>query len=146
MIRSCDKLKALLCDTKEETGKKKKTFIGMTIYFAWAGSPTSLAQRACRIVIFDEANKYQVFSGKEAAPIKLGKERTNTFKYTKKIVYLSTPTNEMGVVTVGEKDCEARFRYRIACPHCGHRQPFNLAGIKYPAEEKTRRVIGETPW
>ena len=56
MISSSEKLKALLLDTKEETGKKKKTFIPMTIYFGWAGSPTSLSSRACRIGMFDEVD------------------------------------------------------------------------------------------
>ena len=145
MISSSEKLKSLLLDTREETGKKKKTFIPMTVYFAWAGSPTSLASRACRIVMFDEVDKYREFTGKEASPLKLGKERTNTFKYTKKIVYVSTPVLETDPITVGEAGCEARFRYKIACPCCGAKQQFYLGNIKYATDAEIRDVE-ETAW
>ncbi len=64
MIRHCDKLKEIIRQNREETGKKKKTFASMTCYFAWAGSATSLASRPCRIVMFDEEAKYPLFTGR----------------------------------------------------------------------------------
>ena len=45
-----------------------------------ANSPSSLASRAIKYVFFDEVDKYPVFSGKEANPIKLATERTKTFR------------------------------------------------------------------
>lgn len=145
MIRSCDKLHSIIRQNKEETGKKKKTFASMTIYFAWAGSPTSLASRAIRFVFFDEPDKYPPFAGKEASPIALGKERTNTFRYTKKIVYASTPTTEAGYIFKGEAAAEARFRFFITCPHCGEKQTLKMENLKF-GEDHTPKVVEGAAW
>ncbi len=145
MIQSCDKLKKIVRANREETGKKKKTFTSMTCYFAWAGSPTSLASRAIRYVFFDEVDKYKAFSGKEASPIALGKERANTFRYTKKIVYCSTPTIDTGYITQGEASADARFRYFVACPHCGAKQTLKLGNVKF-GEDHAPEIVTEKAW
>ncbi|MFH2056348.1 MAG: phage terminase large subunit family protein, partial [bacterium] len=67
MIRTCDALREVKSQADDETTKRKKTFASMTLYFAWAGSPASLASRPIRYVFFDEVNKYPLFSGKEAS-------------------------------------------------------------------------------
>jgi len=133
MIRNCDHLKEIK-SIDEDSTIKKKAFKSMSVYFGWAGSPTSLASRPCKNVFFDEVNKYPAFSGREASPLDLGKERTNTYKNTRKIVYVSTPTSKDGYITIHEKQCHARFRYLVACPHCGHKQQFKALehdGEKY---------------
>lgn len=145
MIRHSERLQDLISENREETGKKKKTFRSMTIYFAWAGSPTSLASRPIRYCFFDEVGKYPAFSGKEASPLSLGKERTNTFKRARKLIYASTPTIETGYITVGEAACEARFRYLVACQHCGHRQKLTLEQIKF-GDDHTPSVVRDTAW
>ncbi len=145
MIEHCDALKAALSNNPTETTKKKKTFKSMSVYFGWAGSPTSLASRPCRYVFFDEVNKYPPFSGQEASPLKLGKERTNTFKESRKIVYLSTPTTQDGYITKQEAQAQARFRYLISCPHCGHKQQLVLTQVKF-GEDHTPSVVEESAW
>lgn len=145
MIRHSERLKDLLSENREETGKKKKTFRSMTVYFAWAGSPMSLASRPIRYCFFDEVGKYPAFSGKEASPLSLGKERTNTFKRVRKLIYASTPTIETGYITVGEAACDARFRYLVACPHCGFRQKLTLEQIKF-GDDHTPSVVRDTAW
>ena len=134
MIRNCDRLKEIK-SLDEDSTIRKKVFRSMTIYFGWAGSPTSLASRPCRYLFFDEVNKYPAYSGKEASPLDLGKERTNTFKNTRKIVYVSTPTDKNGYISVHEKNCHARFRYLITCPHCGHKQ--QLKALDHDGEKYT---------
>ena len=52
---------------------------GNYMVLSGANSPSSLASRAIKYVFFDEVDKYPVFSGKEANPIKLATERTKTF-------------------------------------------------------------------
>ena len=140
MIESCDKLKAILKPGREETGKKKKTFSSMTIYFGWAGSAVSLASQPCRIVVLDEVDKYDEWTGGEASPIELAKERTSTFRYTKKQVFTSTPTIEEGYVTKGEKACDARFRYHVDCPYCGAEQQLKREGLRWPDGADPREV------
>ncbi len=118
MINDCDELKILAL----ELNKYKKLFRNMAIDFAWAGSPASLAYKEIRYVDFDEVNKYVEFSGKEASPISLGKERAATFRFTRKYIFNSTPTVATAYISQGEAACTCRFRYFIACPHCGHKQ------------------------
>jgi phage terminase large subunit GpA-like protein len=144
MIKSCDAL-AEVKSSDEKSITKKKAFKSMTVYFGWAGSPTSLASRPVRYVLFDEVDKYPLFSGKEASPLALGKERTNTFKRTRKIIYTSTPTTDDGYVSKQEKEAQARFRYLVSCPHCGHKQQFTFDGIKF-GEDHDPIVVSETAW
>ncbi len=144
MIDSSDKVKALIRPNREETGKKKKTFAAMTIYFGWAGSAVSLASQACRYVFLDEIDKYEEWTGKEASPVDLAKERTATFRYTKKCVFTSTPTIEEAYLAKGERECEARFRYVIDCPFCGHEQQLKLDGLKWPEGAGPREAEDNT--
>ena len=146
MKDNCPKLKELFNEDSEESGLKKKTFLNMTVYFGWAGSPVSLASRAIRYLFLDEINKpgYH-YTGKEGSPISLAKERTSTFRFTRKHFYTSTPTTEDGNVTIGEKGCEARFRYFVPCPHCGHRQQLIFSGVKF-GPDHTPEVVEEGAW
>ena len=145
MIRSCDKLQEQAAVRDDDSTKKKKVFNNMTLYLAWAGSPSSLASRPIRYVFFDEVNKYPAFSGQEASPIALGKERTNTFILNRKLIYVSTPTVENGYVTVGEKSADARFRYKIACPHCGEYQQLIFPQVKF-GDEREPSKVEEVSW
>ena len=45
-----------------------------------ANSPSSLSSRSIKYLFFDEIDKYPAFSGKEADPIKLAKERTKNVR------------------------------------------------------------------
>lgn len=145
MIRHCDKLKELQSEIKDESTKKKKSFSSMTIYFGWAGSPASLATRAIRYAYMDEVNKYPIFSGKEASPIALTKERTNTFKTTRKLVYVSTPTTETGYISIGESHCIARFQYMISCPFCGQKQEIKLDQVKF-GKDLNPSIVEKVAW
>lgn len=131
MIASCDALVEVQSQNEDETTKKKKVFQSMTVYFSWAGSPASLASRPIRYLFFDEADKYPKFSGEEASPVSLAKERTNTFVMTRKIIYASTPTVESNYISQGEQSCIARFRYHVPCPQCGERQILNFENVVF---------------
>lgn len=83
-----------------------------------ANSPSSLSSRSIKYLFFDEIDKYPAFSGKEADPIKLAKERTKTF-VDKKIVMVSTPTVESGNIWQALMNANERRQYYVPCPHCG---------------------------
>jgi phage terminase large subunit GpA-like protein len=136
MIKHSDALKERT--TLQENGRK--IFSGMTLYMGWAGSPVSLASRAVRYLFFDECDKYRLFSGREASPLKLGQERTNTFREIMKRIYTSTPVLETDVMTQGEKTCDARFRYHVFCPHCGFRQQLVFSQIKFDTEADLKAI------
>ena len=131
MIETCDQLREVKGFNPDDLTKKKKNFSSMSVYFAWSNSPTSLASRPIRYCFFDEVDKYKKFTGEEASPIALGKERTNTFIFTRKIVHVSTPTTDLGYITKGEQACEARFRYQVPCPHCGAKQILIFDQVKF---------------
>ena len=93
------------------------TFDRMTLYFAWAGSPAEMAQKAIRYLFFDEPDKYPPFAGKEANPIDLAEKRTRTY-WDKKIVKMCTPTTVEGYIYSSFMRSN-RQRYYIPCRHCG---------------------------
>lgn len=98
-----------------------------------ANSPSSLSSRSIKYLFFDEIDKYPAFSGKEADPIKLAKERTKTF-VNKKIVMVSTPTVESGNIWQALMNANERRQYYVPCPHCGVSQTLKFKQIKWPDE------------
>lgn len=98
-----------------------------------ANSPSSLSSRSIKYLFFDEIDKYPAFSGKEADPIKLAKERTKTF-VDKKIVLVSTPTVESGNIWQALMNANERRQYYVPCPHCGVPQTLKFKQIKWPDE------------
>ena len=127
---------------------------GGRITLGWASSVARLASRPYRIVVFDEVDKegYNL-SSKEADPISLGKERTNTF-LDKLIIILSTPTIETGRIWSELNACDVIFDWHVPCPHCGQFQPLRwslqyASGIvdgKYRSDDGTYRDIGGVVW
>jgi phage terminase large subunit GpA-like protein len=112
---------------------------GMVLYFTGANSPAGLASRSVCILILDEVNKWPPWSGREADPISLARERTRWFP-NRKIIKSSTPTTEDGYIT-REYDQSTRERYFVPCPLCGAYQVLvwgtkgpGTPGIKWPAE------------
>lgn len=81
-------------------------------------------------MIFDEVDKpgYTV-STKEAGPISLGRERTETY-WSHKIGILSTPTDEFGNITRELLSCDVIFDWHVPCPYCGQYQPL-VWNLKY---------------
>lgn len=143
MINDCDELNHL-CVSKT---KSEKIFRNMILYFAWAGSPTSLAYKEIRYAFFDEVAKYMEFSGKESSPISLGRERTTTFKHSRKHVFNSTPTVEGNYISAGEEKADCRFRYFVKCPHCGHPQVmyFSKETLKF-GEDHRPSAVEQAAW
>ena len=103
---------------------------GAYIAMAWASSVAKLASRPIRVIIFDEVDKpgYYVQT-REANPISLGIERTETF-WNKKIGILSTPTDENGNICRRLEACDAVFDWHVPCPYCGQHQPM-VWSMKY---------------
>lgn len=113
----------------------------MQVYFTGANSPAGLASRAICLCMMDEVNKWPPWSGKEADPIKLAKERTRWF-HNRKIFKTSTPTTEDGFIT-REYANSTQEKFYVPCPHCRHFQFLvfgnkdpGTRGIKWPADER----------
>jgi len=115
----------------------------MTIYLAWAGSPAVLASKPVRYVFLDEIDKFPPFSGREANPIALAKERTNSYQGFHKIVYASTPTTEKGNIWRQLQSCAVIYRYKVPCPKCKKYIYLDFPNLKWPDVENPEEVFGK---
>ena len=134
MIKNTEPLAEMY--NENESSKLELNFnTGNYLVLSGANSPSSLASRAIKYVFFDEVDKYPVFSGKEANPIKLATERTKTFVDAKHVM-VSTPTVENGNIWTAFKQAHAQKEYYVPCPHCGEYQKLVFKQIKWPDEAK----------
>jgi phage terminase large subunit GpA-like protein len=113
----------------DDKGAMAYYFDDMIVNFGWSNSPTSLASNSIRYLIFDEADKYPACSGNEADPIKLGEERTRTYKLRRKIYSDSTPTTRTGYIHREFEKSDQRT-FHVPCPHCGEYQRLLFPRIK----------------
>lgn len=143
MFRSSPRLAELLSPRADNTTTLAINFKnGMDLMMAWATSAAELASEDVRYLILDETDKFPDFSGKEADPISLAKIRTNTYPFTKKILYISTPANDPSNIAnllIYEAD-EVRC-YSVPCPHCGYFQVMDFEHITWPKNVYEPREI-----
>ena len=123
---------------KSKTEKLELQFAGSYVCLSGANSPSSLASRPIRYLFLDEVDKYPQFSGEDADPISLARERTKTFR-NRKVLQASTPTTERGRIWREYESADVRRSFFVPCPHCGKMQRFILQQIKWPEDVKTMR-------
>lgn len=111
-------------------------FRGMQIYLNGSNSPSKLASKPIKYLFFDEIDKMEGASKKEASPYDLAKERTKTFPYNKKIYTCSTPTLQTNYVWQIHEDADEQRNYFVPCPHCGEYIILRWAQIKFPEKEE----------
>lgn len=124
----------LLGESARDTTLNRITLAnGFRIGLGWAGSPASLASDPCRVVIFDEVDKYRTHL-READPIYLGKLRAQSFEATGRrlIIAISSPTTPDGTIHALYKSAERKLEYQVPCSHCGHFQPLHFPNLKWP--------------
>ena len=153
MLESSETMAALIdsdCYTKTEM----KLFNGAYFAIAWATSVAKLASRPIRIVYLDEIDKpgYSLTT-REANPISLARERSNTFPDRKHLL-TSTPTTEAGNIIRELESCDLVFDWHVPCPLCGQLQILrwnkeHCYGLKdglYRAEDGTMHPVGMVVW
>ncbi|MBL8880728.1 MAG: phage terminase large subunit family protein [Phycisphaerales bacterium] len=104
---------------------------GFTLRLGWSGSPASLASDPCRVVINDEVDKFQPWSGRESDPITLGYARTQTYEGRRLIVNVSTPTTADGLIWRRFESTPVRLYFHVPCPHCGAYQKLVFSNVKW---------------
>jgi phage terminase large subunit GpA-like protein len=123
-----------LSDKASDNTKSGIKFDSMSLHIGWAGSPQALASRPCRYVLLDEVDKYPHFSGREADPISLARERTKTYLHRKKVLIGSTPTTRQGHIWRSWEGCGDKRGYYCPCPHCGEYQRLIWTQVKWPKD------------
>ncbi|RKY23751.1 MAG: hypothetical protein DRP62_05280 [Planctomycetota bacterium] len=130
MIESSEALKNHTTGSPRDLQTEFFSFDRMTLYFASAGSPAEMAQKAIKYLFFDEPDKYPPFAGKEANPISLGVKRTTTF-WDRKIVKVCTPTTKDGYINSSYVKSNMQ-EYYIPCPKCGEYQIWKFIQLRVP--------------
>jgi len=134
MVRDTPALAERIADPKaRDSGNTllHKKFTGGHLTVAGANSPSGLASRPIRIVLFDEVDRYPSSAGTEGDPISLGRKRTATF-WSRKVLAGSTPTIKgSSRIEAGFESGDQRFYY-VPCPHCGEFQRLVWAQVKWP--------------
>lgn len=152
---SSDRLKPSLRKTPEiderfypnASKELRLKFQGMTIYLRGGGSPSKLASKAIKYLFFDEIDKMEGATKKEASPYNLAKERTRTYPYGRKIYTCSTPTLKTNYIWDLHEKANAQYEYFMDCPHCGEKITFKFSNLRFDdgegmtIEERARTAV-----
>lgn len=133
MVRDTPALRGKIADPRSRDSGNTllhKTFPGGHITLGGANSPSGLASRPIRVVIFDEVDKYPASAAASGDPIALGKKRTTAF-WNRKVLAGSTPTIKgSSRVEHGFNGSDQRY-YFVPCPKCGEFQRLVWAQVKW---------------
>lgn len=131
MIEATPVLRAELTGSAHDLTTGEMLFRRSVLYVRSSQSPADLASVPVRYLLADEVDKYPRWSGREASPLDLAKERQRTFWNATAFV-VSTPTTRDGNVFREFQDGDRR-RYHVPCPHCGWFQVLRWQQVRWPA-------------
>jgi len=136
MINGSPRLRGYVRSVVEDITTMAINLEHMPIYMAWARSPSRLANKPIRYLVFDETDKYQYAAdSREADPVSLGEKRTTTYKWSRRIWKISSPTVETGYIWQAfTQEAQFRYDYIVRCPACGHAQRMVFEQIKFPSD------------
>ncbi len=115
-------------DTKTDSVLLKN---GFELTLGWSGSPSSLASDPKRRIVNDEVDKFVPWSGREADPIALAKQRTKTYEDLAFCVNISTPTVPEGAISLAFDDSDIQLYFWWTCPGCKERFLPTIATLQY---------------
>jgi phage terminase large subunit GpA-like protein len=101
-----------------ESTLRHKVFPGGFLALAGANSAPSLAQRAVRLLMCDDLDRFPVELENEGDPVDLAIKRTTTF-WNRKVVLVSTPTIKGARIDTWYERSDRR-RWFVPCPRCGN--------------------------
>lgn len=113
-------------------------FRNMVIYLRGAGSPSKLASKAIKYLFFDEIDKMEGASKKEASPYNLAMERTKTYRSQSKVYACSTPTLKTNYIWRLHDNADEVREYFVPCPYCKEMQRLEFHQIKYVEDEEKK--------
>lgn len=112
-----------------------KDFTGGQLFLEHAGNPQRLKSKSIRWLLVDEYSEFSV-SLKGDDPDKLLDGRTSAFPATYKRLDVSTPGIK-GLCRMAEKfEKSDQRRYHVPCPHCGHHQHLQWAGLSWTRNQR----------
>jgi phage terminase large subunit GpA-like protein len=142
MFKASPAMRELLSPRFDATTTLAVSFLnGADLMMAWATSAAELSSESVPIIILDERDKFEEFTGKEADPKELAEIRSTTFPYTSKLLEISTPNLENGIAADIEAEADVLYRYAPKCPVCDSYQIMEFDQIIFNNEIKDPREI-----
>jgi len=113
-----------------------KDFAGGQLYLEHAGSPSRLKSTTVRTMIVDEVDEFSNNLSGGDDPLEMLKGRTSAFPATSKSLYISSPQIK-GLSRIEQLwNKSDQRRYHVPCPHCGHMQHLQWAGLHWTPDAK----------
>ncbi len=132
LIDSCPQLQThLLRSDPNAITKEVLKFDTMPLYLGWSGSAATLGRRSVKTVLMDEVDKFNPFSGRDAAPIPLARKRVTNYRHRGRVLIGSTPTTADGEVSKAFAGCPDKRAFQCPCVHCGIFQTLTFPQIKF---------------
>lgn len=111
--------------------KTFKDFAGGQLYIEHAGSPSRLKSTSVKYLLVDELDEFANNLKGGDDPLEMLEGRTSAFPNAGLRVYISSPQIK-GRSRIEEKFLAGDQRRRhVPCPHCGHMQYLEWAGLKW---------------
>lgn len=138
MITNSVRLRSYLTGREKDLSAERINLQHMTLYPAWAGSVSSMANKPVRYANSDEIDKPGFGdSRKEADPLDLIDKRLITYRDISKHFKTSTPSVVQGNIWRElNNNTDVIFDYNAMCPHCGKLQLMKMDHIKWPGGSK----------
>ena len=131
MIKNSPRLRTYMTGMDDDLSRSRIGLIHMPIYFGWARSASSMANKPCRYAVNDEVDKY-VEGKRETSAIIQTKNRLATYDGQEKHWIISSPTIETGPIWKYFNSAQVRFDFIVKCPTCGVYQKMQFRQIKWP--------------
>ena len=134
MLDESPRVRAALSSTASRDGANRrefKDFSGGQLFVEHAGSPARLKSKSVRTLIVDELDEFSNALSSGDDPVSMLDGRTSAFPATYKRLYISTPTLK-GISRIEHLWAKSdQRRFHVPCPHCGHEQPLQWAGLHW---------------
>lgn len=128
----------------------QKQFPGGQISIVSARNPDDLAMRACRIMLFDECDKYPANvgageggAGGEGDPIAVAWGRATTYGNRAKKIVACSPTVQGKSRIEQEYLASNQSVFYQPCPHCNHAKEIEWPDVIIPVDEETGEYLPE---
>lgn len=121
----------------------RKRFVGGILYAKTAGSTAELKSTSIKHAVADEVDEWD-WSTLQGDPLGLLWVRLTTF-HDRKLFVVSSPTLKDASRIDEEYEAGDQRRYRVPCPHCGHRQHLQWGNLRWTALVGRQRAV-ERAW